>query len=264
MIGMLRYGTSFVVRSIHVLITNPILLVYSTLPVLMVHTMSTLGMPLFKAIAYGTAGSATEFLVYKVLPVATIGIKVFFVAALAHHAMHILQGEFTGIKESIAGATKRLPALIWWALMVILYQMLSAYLGITIHSLVSGALFRQNALYIMLALIYAGITGIVIALTSLVIPIIATEKTGMLTACKRSAHLIIQYAGVFLGLLLLLFATDIIELILMRNLFDYRMAVTLFFGIFIRPITILAYTLFYYHYYAQPKPELADYFPRDL
>lgn len=175
---------------------------------------------------------------YAAFRMIIIFIMLFFLACLAHHAMNILKKEAHGIAATIKGVVRRFPTLsVWFMFKIIISKFFISFL--LPHRVMNTFVFF---FWVIVVLIHY--------LTSLVLPILATEKVGLIPALKRSYRLVMNYWMTFIGIFLvfdLLASVDILVV-----------------NICVEHLCILTYTIFYYEYYARPKPELTDIFSHDV
>lgn len=231
------HGLSLIRQAIQLLIAHPILLVYGSVIVLNVFFALT---------------RSSTVPVYNIVSILLLLLVNFFaLACLCHHTMHILQQEMHGVRDTIVDVAKRAGKLsVWFGMQFIL-----KFVG----SLSMGVLLEKNNLgihaYSMLALAVLFMLGfaVITFYIALVLVILATEETDIVVAIKRSCRLVSDYILVFLGIFLVFFLSDVLSFWLLPSVM-----------MVIEYIRYVTYTIFYYEYYARPRPDLASMYSQDV
>lgn len=229
------HGATFVKDAMQLLINRPVLLIYPAVLALLLITTVFITFPYFKQLTFDGTYSTSHLFLLLVLPSIISAIQIFLLACMAHHAMHILQGEINSIPETIRGVARRFVQLLLWCIIILVYQRLAVTT-----------------------------VDISTVLSSLVLPIIATENTGVFTALKRICILVWQYAAVFSGAFIVLLSISIVQLLLMRIFGSPQVIATYTLDGLVGSLYVLTFTIFYFEYYARPRPELADIFTPDI
>lgn len=238
-------GLKLIPQSIRLVMAHPVLLIYGicsfviSYVLLMAFRASSYSMESHYYKKYETvllSDTKAQFdQYYAVFMILITLISLFFLACLAHHAMHKLQNETHGFTDTLRDVIYKLPKLgIWFAFVIILRVCVFLFLS-------------KSGMLTILSLIVIAIVSYV---TSLVLPILSTEETGLITAIKRSYRLVVEYWISFIGVFLLFHLLG----------FTSNLAINIFVG----QLAVLTYTIFYYEYYARPKPELAGLFYPDV
>lgn len=246
----LLHGATFVRDSIQLIINNPVVLIYSVATFIINVAISFVTFPYFRELIQGNASSGMEFFLLRLVPALMTGVSIFFLACIAHHGMHLLQGELTSIQETLRGVVRRLLQIIVWLLIVLTYQYLVIKFGFK--------LLQCQDLVCINSLLYRSLIGVVTISSSLVLPIIATENTNVVVALQRVIVLVWRYFAVFLGAFIALFLINVVENSIVGLFTSYQAIAEYLLNILISPLSILTYTIFYFQYYARPRPELAD------
>lgn len=224
-------GLQLIKQSVLLVIAHPVLLLYSVCSFALSSLIILLAM-LIVGISHTSiinAQTASSFFLPVCILIALLTcVNLFFFACLAHHAMHKLKKETHGFKDTLRDVIYKLPTLsIWFAFKICLYIfwiLIPIYIPLTVVTIaVSWSI--------------ATIIGYV---TSLVLPILATEKTGVIAAVKRSCRLATDYFMVLIGIFL------IFSLFGSTNLLS----------IFVQQLEVLTYTIFYYDYYIKREHKL--------
>lgn len=180
-------------------------------------------------------------------------IGIFFLACLAHHAMHKLKKESHGCKETLRDILYKLPKLfVWFAFIFVVYHYPFRMVW---------QLFWAHYPLPAWVVVYCMIMILLVYVTSLVLPILATEPIGVIAAFKRSYQLVSRYLMVFIGIFLLfnmliLVCKYVVITMPPSKFFMYGYGKFFMYGydallIFVRHLEILTYTIFYYDYYAK-------------
>lgn len=173
-------------------------------------------------------------------------IDFFALACLCHHAMHILQQELHGFKDTLVDIAMMAGKLfLWFIVQFVLALLVSISTTVMKEQQFSGL--SVGALLLLLCV------TVINFYTALVFPILAIEEnTGIITAIKRSYTIVMAYAMIFLSIFITFFIASTISLYLLPG-----------FAEIVEYFRLLTYTVFYYEYYARPRPELASAFYPD-
>lgn len=245
-IDKLLHGLKLIKQSVQLVIAHPVLLVYSVCSFVISSLISLLvifigfGVVATSITITSIQNPSTFLLSMFILTVLLTGVSLFFLACLAHHAMHILQNELHTVKETIHGVSQRLPKLSLWCIFKVI---------ISIPWVMISILFGNFTVtfFSVTTIVWFVIVAIISYLTSLVLVILATEQTGIIAAVKRSYRLVVEYWMIFIGVFLIF---HVLRFMVLNILIDQ--------------FAMLTYTIFYYEYYARPKPELAEMFYPDI
>lgn len=239
-----RNGIAIAIESVKLVFRNPILLVYTLVPLLTSLVMLLFIVPSYYVLMH----QETPFSFDQVEPwmiIATIMfiitsllINAFFMCGLAHHTMHILRQDPITVKESFRWIKRHLNQIILWIIF-------PALLMISAAILVAAAIYLSKILAIVTVIIIVIPLFCVLFCTPIGTTIIATEKTSVLHALKRAMHLVWSHLGTYL---VMIFGLSLIISLLMlpiKLLFD--LPVSGFFGF----PSIIASTIFYYEFYVK-------------
>lgn len=241
------HGLTLIPQSLRLAIKQPILLVYATLScairqaVRIVFEASPYSMKSNLAMLMDSQTSIeqvvnfwTNYTYYQFARIVVLTlIGLFFLACLAHHAMHKLKHEAHGFKDTLRDVLYKLPKLlVWFTFIIIIYYY---PMGILWNFLRSKPPFNPHIAF------YCTVIAFVLYMTSFVLPILATEKTGIIAAFKRSAYLASRFSMAFIGIFLIFTAAMVV-----CNFVKYNMVL-----IFVQHLEMLTYTIFYYDYYVK-------------
>lgn len=241
----IRNGIALAIESIKVLFRNPILLVYTLVPLLTSLLMLLFIVPSYYVLMH----QQTPFSFDQVEPwmiIATIIfiiisllMNAFFMCGLAHHTMHILRQHPITVKESFHWVRRHVQQILGWILLPFLVIIISAIIlfpaAISLPTIVSAVI----AIGIVIS------AGCVFFCTPVGTTIIATEKIPVLHALKRAMYLVWSHLGTYL---VMLFGLSLIVSLLMlpiKLLFDLPGS-----GPFVF-LSMIANTIFYYEFYVK-------------
>ena len=251
------HGLMLIKRSVLFFVSNPILLIYGICSFAISYGLNLMFLHVKENLLAGSYEASAQVIsdVYARIGVCNLlftsistGFTLFFLACLAHHAMHILQHDLHSVKETFAGVMRRWAPLALW----ILFQLSMRFGGLIIKGLVVLPNYAQYSTAVTLWVI---LVCVISYLTSLVLPIIATEQTGIIVAIKRSCQLVWQFFIILIGIFFIFSLAQIVA-------YAYMHSAALL--IVVKHLEVLTYTIFYYEYYARPKPELAGIFYPDV
>lgn len=251
------HGLMLIKRSVELVVANPILVIYGICSFVISYCLNLMFLHVKENLLLGSYEASAQVIsdVYARIGVCSLiftciatCFTLFFLACLAHHAMHILQHELHSIKETFAGVMRRWAPLSAW----ILIQFGIRFFGLAIRGLVVLPNYAKYSIAVQLWVI---LVCVISYLTSLVLPIIATEQTGIIVAIKRSCYLVWQFFIIFIGIFFIFSLAQIVA-------YKYMQSTALL--IVVKHLEVLTYTIFYYEYYARPKPELAELFYPDV
>lgn len=251
------HGLRLIKRSVELVIANPVLLVYGICSFVISYCLNLIFFHVKENLLLGSYEASAQVIsdVYArigfcswILTSVSTCFTFFFLACLAHHVMHILQHDLNTVKESFAGVMRRWAPLTLW----ILFQISMRFFGSIIKALVFLPSYAKYSIAVQLWVI---IVCLVSYLTSLVLPIIATEQTGIIVAIKRSCGLVYRFFMQLIGVFLVFSLAQIVA-------YTYMESTALL--VVVKHLEVLTYTIFYYEYYARPKPELAELFYPDV
>ncbi len=221
------HGIQLVIRSVQLVIAHPVLLVYSACALGGVLLINTLRVPIM------SSTTLYEMLSSLVLLISREGVQLFFFACSAHHAMHILAHEVTGIQETVCAVVQCLPQLAIWLIFLVIAQLITTY-PLWTHQGFSLA-------------------------DALLVPLLAMGQTSLALAIERAWSLVEQFFAVCLSIMVLFVGSCF----LIAQIGQYSLYS--FLGIFIlQSLNILTFTIFYFEHYVRPKPELMDIFSPDI
>lgn len=251
------HGLMLIKRSVLFVMSNPILLIYGICSFAISYGLNLMFLHVKENLLTGSYQASAQVIsdVYARIGVCNLlftsistGFTLFFLACLAHHAMHILQHELHSVKETFAGVMRRWAPLALW----ILFQLSMRFFGLGIRGLI---VLPKYTNYTIAVPLWTMLVCIISYFMSLVLPIIATEQTGIIVAIKRSCHLVWQF---FIQFIAIFFVFSIAQIIAYAYMHSTALLIV------VKHLEVLTYTIFYYEYYARPKPELAELFYPDV
>lgn len=241
----IRNGIAIAIESVKLVFRNPILLVYTLMPLLTSLVMLLFIMPSYYVLMH----QETRFSFDQIEPwmiIATIMfiiisllMNAFFMCGLAHHTMHILRQHPITVKESFRWVRHHAQQILSWILLPFLVIIISAII------LFPAAISLPK---IVAAVIAIGITisaGCVFFCIPVGTTIIATENISVLHALKRSMHLVWNHVGTYLVMIFglsLIFSLLMLPIKLLLNFPGL--------GPWVFP-SIIASTIFYYEFYVK-------------
>ena len=262
----IRNGITISIESVKLLFRNPILFVYTLVPLAMVLMWQIfVGIPalsLSDNLNDALVRYNTTLGVFAIFTLIALMVGTLFACCLARHTMRILRHQPASVHESFFWVLAHGKQIVAWIL-------IEVFLSFAWLNLVPASTYALFAVASVVTALFFLLLSFILLLFKLqiVIPIISTERIEIIPAIKRSSQVIWNNLGTYI---VMLFSSAIIAMLL------YAMLITVI-GLLVGmqpfinsvwnaqlvlllslPVFTIANTLFYYEFYIKRELELQD------
>lgn len=244
----IRNGIAITIESIKLLFSNPILFVYTLLPLVMISIWYiSMGSDFILTLKDSDQATA-ELTTYKMLATFSIVfVSIFCCCCLARHTMYILRQQPASVRKSFMWIVHHFGQILLWIILASIPFLNFEWL----KDMPSPA--SRNELLLFLFkwstyLLIAAASWVISFVAIIIIPIISSEKISITDAIKRAWLLIFNYLEVCIAMGIAAIIIYGLPIILLRSLLVDAAYAQLIQVVTI-PLSIIANMILYYEFY---------------